>query len=100
MDLNYLKLNKPEHRSYIQRMQILLDKSNHNIGDFRDSGLIFLAENYEKSTGIKLPKECSEVIWYALGDKIIQYLDSGVYFTESMESKDLKAVEEFLYTKI
>ena len=100
MNLNYVKLNMPEYRGYIQRVQILIDKPTHTVGDFRDSGLIVSVELYEKSTGKKLPKECTEVIWYALGNKVVQHLETGVYFSESMESKDLKEVEEFLYNKL
>ncbi len=100
MNLNYVKLNMPEYRGYIQRVQILIDKQNPTVSDFRDSGLIVSVELYEKSTGKKLPKECTEVIWYALGNKVVQHLETGVYFSESMESKDLKEVEEFLYNKL
>lgn len=100
MNLNYVKLNMPEHRGYIQRVQILIDKQNPTVSDFRDSGLIVSVELYEKSTGKKLPKECTEVIWYALGNNVIQHLETGVYFSESIESKDLKEVEEFLYNKL
>lgn len=102
MNSLYLKLNHPEHRSLIQRIQRISDKDTHTFKDFQDTGLMIPRDQFEKTMGgVDLRPSCTVVVWYALNNAIIQGLDSGFFITDSAgenkRSKTLDVVEKFIY---
>lgn len=100
----YIKMHKPENKAYIQRVQQILDSDDPTLKEFQSTGLFIPRDEYETlDSSLILHANCKDVVWYALGNKVIQGLKSGYFIIyrdgKSKRSKTLEVIEKFIYEK-
>lgn len=92
------KMRPKPDTNYIQRMQQLADKDEEfTFSVFKDTGRLIRWYDYKQinPTAI-LHEDCVDVMIY-IGNKCIQLLKNGTWYTPETQSKNIKDVEKHLF---
>tara|TARA_R110000803_G_scaffold163375_4_gene227029 strand:+ start:220 stop:552 length:333 start_codon:yes stop_codon:yes gene_type:complete len=98
-EIQSLKLKYPNSKSYVQRLQQMLDIEVYTQKDFVSTGLITPRKKYEmKFPTVNLDERCCDVISY-VGGYYIQMLCNGRYLLDGEVSTKIDWLETNIYTK-
>ena len=98
-EIQSLKLNYPTSKSYIQRLQQMLDMETYTQKDYVSTGLMTPRKKYEtKFPEVNLSERCTDVMSY-VGGYYIEMLRNGRYFFEGRTITRIDWLEDDLYNK-
>lgn len=84
----------------VDELTKILKRGTLTLEEWRMTGRFIPAEEYlNQNAGVKLIKNCKEVVEY-VGDSIIQVLHTGFFVFEDTKSKNLDEVEDKMWTAI
>tara|TARA_R110000796_G_scaffold35600_1_gene91316 strand:- start:420 stop:755 length:336 start_codon:yes stop_codon:yes gene_type:complete len=98
-EIQSYKEKYPNNKSYVQRLQQMLDIDVYTQKDFISTGSMQRRKRYESNYPSKtLDKNCCDVMVY-LGGYKIEMLCTGEFLFEGESSKKIDKLENILYKK-